>query len=56
MARTRHLIFVKKLVTTLRRYHTIEIQVGPDITAADPYPTTFALPSTVSTARKNRTN
>jgi hypothetical protein len=30
---------VKKLVTTLRRYHTIDIQVGDQtITAADPLP------------------
>lgn len=30
---------IKKLVTTLRRYHTIQIQVGDQtITAADPLP------------------
>ena len=29
----------KKLITTLRRYHTIDIQAGDQIiTAADPYP------------------
>ena len=30
---------IKKLITTLRRYHTIQIQVGDQIiTAADPLP------------------
>ena len=29
---------IKKLVTTLRRYHTIDIQAGDQIVTADPLP------------------
>ena len=37
---------IKKLVTILRRYHTVQIKVGDQtVTAADPYPMTRSKPS-----------
>jgi hypothetical protein len=37
---------IKKLVTILRRYHTVQIKVGDHtVTAADPYPMTRSKPS-----------
>jgi hypothetical protein len=48
---------IKKFIRTARRYRTIEIQAGAHtITAADPYPTTSAMPSTASAPAPDRTN
>jgi hypothetical protein len=45
---------IKKLITALRRYHTIDIKAGDQIvTAADPSPTTSGSSSTGSTAARN---
>jgi hypothetical protein len=48
---------IKKLITALRRYHTIDIEAGDQIvTAEDPRPKTSEPSSTGSTAVRNRTN
>jgi hypothetical protein len=48
---------IKKFVRTARRYRTITIGVGDHtLTAADPYPTTYATPSRPSTPIPVRTN
>jgi transposase len=48
---------IKKLITALRRYHTIDIEAGDQIvTAEDPRPKTSEPSSTGSTAVSNRTN